>query len=217
MVSKRSGTLEEIQENSSERHIMTLSILGAGNIGSALAGHFAKKSIPISIANSRGPASLEPLCKKLGSNIKAVELAEALQADMVILALPFSAVALLTDKTDWAGRIVIDATNAIDFPAFTPTDLGGKLSSEVVAELLPGARVVKAFNTLPAVVLGGIPEEAAGRRVIFLSGDDAEGRAAVGAVIESLGFAPIDLGNLAAGRSQQFGEPLVMRNLLLQA
>lgn len=196
---------------------MTFSILGSGNIGSALAGHFANKSIPVSIANNRGPASLEPLCKKLGSNIKAVELAEALQADIVILALPFSAVSQLADKTDWIGRIAIDATNAIDYPAFTPTDLGGKLSSAVVAELLPGARVVKAFNTLPAAVLGGDPEEAAGHRVIFLSGDDAEARTAAGAVIKSLGFAPIDLGNLAAGRSQQFGEPLVMHNLLLQS
>lgn len=195
---------------------MTLSILGSGNIGSALAGHFAQKGVPVSIANNRGPASLEPLCKKLGSNIKAVELAEALQADIVILALPFSAVAQLADKTDWAGRIVIDATNAIDFPAFTPTDLGGKLSSEVVAQLLSGARVVKAFNTLPAAVLGGVPEEAAGRRVIFLSGDDAKARAAVDAVIASLGFAPIDLGDLASGHSQQFGGSLVMRNLLLQ-
>ncbi len=196
---------------------MTLTILGSGNIGSALAGHFAQKSIPVSIANNRGAASLEPLLKELGSNIKAVELAEALQADIVILALPFSAVGQLADKTDWTGRIVIDATNAIDFPAFTPTDLNGKLSSEVVAESLPGARVVKAFNTLPAAMLGGNPEQAVGRRVIFLSGDDTEARAAVGAVIESLGFAAIDLGNLAAGRLQQFGEPLVMRNLLLQS
>jgi predicted dinucleotide-binding enzyme len=196
---------------------MTLSILGSGNIGSALAGHFAQKNIPVSIANNRGPASLEPLCKKLGSGITAIELAGALQADIVILALPFSAVAQLGDKTDWAARIVIDATNAIDFPAFTPTDLGGKLSSEVVAEYLLGARVVKAFNTLPAAVLAATPEEGVGRRVIFLSGDDAEARIAVSAVIESLGFAPIDLGNLAAGRSQQFGEPLVTRNLLLQS
>ena len=197
---------------------MTLSIVGSGNIGSTLARHFTEKGVPVSIANNRGPSSLEPLCKKLGgSHLKAVELAEALQAEMVILALPFSSVPQLADRTDWAGRIVIDATNAIDFPAFTPTDLDGKLSSEVVAELLSGARVVKAFNTLPAAVLGENPKEAAGRRVIFLSGDDAEARAAVGAVIESIGFAPIDLGNLAAGRSQQFGEPLVMRNLLLQS
>jgi predicted dinucleotide-binding enzyme len=206
-----------IQQNLSERHIMTLSIVGSGNIGSTLARHFTEKGVPVSIANNRGPSLLEPLCKKLGSHLKAVELAEALQAEMVILALPFSSVPQLADRTDWAGRIVIDATNAIDFPAFTPTDLNGKLSSKVVAELLSGARVVKAFNTLPAAVLGQNPKEAAGRRVIFLSGDDAEARAAVGVVIESIGFAPIDLGNLAAGRSQQFGEPLVMRNLLLQS
>jgi len=196
---------------------MTISILGSGNIGSALARHFAQKNVPFLIANKRGPSSLEPLCKELGSHIKAVELGEALQAEIVILALPFSSVPQLADKTDWAGRIVIDATNAIDFPAFTPTDLGGKLSSEVVAGVLTGARVVKAFNTLPAAILGKDPQEAAGHRVIFLSGDDAGARATVVALIESIGFAPIDLGRLTAGRPQQFGEPLVIRNLLLQS
>jgi predicted dinucleotide-binding enzyme len=196
---------------------MTISILGSGKIGSALARHFAQNKVFLSIANNRGPSSLEPLCKDLGSYIKAVELGEALQAQIVILALPFSCVPQIAGKTDWAGRIVIDATNAIDFPAFTPTDLGGKLSSEVVAEALAGARVVKAFNTLPAAILGKDPEEAAGRRVIFLSGDDTEARATVGGLIESIGFAPIDLGRLTAGRPQQFGEPLLMRNLLLQS
>jgi predicted dinucleotide-binding enzyme len=53
--------------------------------------------------------------------------------------------------------------------------------------------------------------------VIFLSGDDTEARATVGGLIESIGFAPIDLGRLTAGRPQQFGEPLLMRNLLLQS
>ncbi len=196
---------------------MTISILGSGNIGSALARHFAGKKLAISIANKRGPSSLEALVNELGPHVKAVDLDHALQSEIVILAVPFTGISELAQKTDWAGRIVIDATNAIDFPAFTPTDFGGKLSSELVAESLAGARVIKAFNTLPAAVLGKNPEEAIGRRVIFLSGDDAEARASVRALVESIGFAPIDLGSLAAGRPQQFGEPLVLRNLLLQS
>ena len=196
---------------------MTISILGSGNIGSALARRFAAKTLTVSLANSRGPGSLEALIDELGPHIHAVDLEQALQADMVILAVPFKGVPDLAQKANWTGRIVVDATNAIDFPGFTPTDLGGKLSSEVVAETLKGARVVKAFNTLPAAILGKDPEEAAGRRVIFLSGDDPEALASVSALVESLGFAPIDLGSLAAGRPQQFGEPLVVRNLLLQS
>ncbi len=195
---------------------MTISIVGSGNIGSALARQFARKSLAVSIANTRGVSALAPLTAELGTSVKAVGLDEALQADTVILAVPFPAVSDLAPRTTWAGRIVIDATNAIDKPGFTPTDLGGKLSSEVVAETLAGARVVKAFNTLPAAVLGQEPEEGGARRVLFLSGDDSAARESVAAVVESLGFAPIDLGSLSEGRAQQFGGALVLRNLLLR-
>ena len=85
---------------------------------------------------------------------------------------------------------MIDATNAIDFPAYTPTDLGGRPSSEIVAEKLRGARLVKAFNTLPAAVLAADPSEAAGHRVLFLSGNDAEANSTVAALVAKLGFAP---------------------------
>lgn len=196
---------------------MTISIVGSGNVGAALARHFAHKSLAVSIANTRGIAALAPLTAELGTSVKAVDLDEALQADMVILALPYTAVPELANKTAWTGRIVIDATNAIDKPDFTPTDLGGKLSSAVVAEMLGGSRVVKAFNTLPAAILGQDPEEEGGaRRVILLSGDDPAACKSVAEIVKSLGFAPIDLGSLSEGRSQQFGGPLALRNLLLR-
>ena len=77
---------------------------------------------------------------------------------------------------------------------------------------------MKAFNTLPAAILSQEPEEEGGaRRVIFLSGDDPDARKSATAVVESLGFAPIDLGTLSEGRAQQFGEPLVLRDLLLKS
>lgn len=196
---------------------MSYAIIGSGAIGAALAGQFARRGLAVRIANSRGPASLAGLADELGASVAPATLPDALRAEVVILAVPFGAVPdAVRGAADWAGRIVVDATNAIDFPAFTPKDLGGRLSSEVVADAVPGARVVKAFNTLPAAVLAKDPNDG-GRRVLFLSGNDATANAAVAGLIDRLGFAPIDLGPLAAGgRLQQFGNPLMVHSLIKQ-
>jgi predicted dinucleotide-binding enzyme len=198
---------------------MTYAIIGSGAIGGALATQFARKGIDVLVANSRGPASLADLAGTLGAAVTPVPVREALSADVVILAVPYRAIADVVGPTaGWEGRIVVDATNAIDFPAFKPSDLGGRLSSDIVAELVPGARVVKAFNTLPAAVLAREPEQDGGRRVVFVSGNDAEANAEVGALIERLGFAGIDLGKLAeGGRLQQFGGALMVHNLVKYA
>ncbi|AKJ08265.1 hypothetical protein ATI61_1335 [Archangium gephyra] len=195
---------------------MTYAILGSGAIGSAVARQFARKGLHVLLANSRGPASLAGLVKELGKHVTAVSVEEAARADVVILAVPFTAVPeAVSGVTHWEGRIVVDATNAIDFATFTPSDLGGRLSSELVASAVPGARVVKAFNTLPAALLAEVPEQEGGRRVLFLSGNDAKANTEVARLIEQLGFAPLELGKLAeGGRLQQFGGPLMVHNLL---
>jgi len=113
--------------------------------------------------------------------------------------------AALAGLPAWRQRILVDAMNPIVPPGFTVADLGGRSSSEIVAELAPGARVVKAFNTLSPPILQSDPREAGGRRVIVLSGDDAESKRTVAAMIGRLGFAAIDVGSLADGaRLQQF-------------
>jgi predicted dinucleotide-binding enzyme len=195
---------------------MTYSIIGSGHIGSALARQFACTGIDVAIANTRGPDSLGRLGKELGHHIIPQSLEAALQADTVILASPFSAVEVIARAvSDWTSKIVIDATNAIDFPAFTPTDLGGRPSSEVVAEKLRGARLVKAFNTLPAAVLAMDPTEGGGHRVLFISGNDAEANSEVASLAAKFGFAPITLGRLSeGGLLQQFGGPLTIQNLV---
>lgn len=195
---------------------MTYAIIGTGAIGSALISHFSSKGIPVKVANSRSAASLDDAAKKFGNKIIPVEIDEAVTQEIVILAVPFAAVPELAKiLKNWAGKIVVDATNAIKFPEFRPADLGGKLSSEVVADTLPGARVVKAFNTLPAAVLAADPLEASGRRVVVLSGDDEDAKNKVASLIEQLGFAPLNLGSLkAAAPVQQFGGPLVAVNLI---
>ncbi|SEJ62734.1 hypothetical protein SAMN04244579_04946, partial [Azotobacter beijerinckii] len=124
--------------------------------------------------------------------------------------------AALAGLPDFGGRIVIDANNPIEAPLFRPLELHGRASSEVFADLVPGACVVKAFNHLQPQLLSDDPGAEGGRRVLFLSGDDARARAAVGALIERLGFFGIDLGPLAVGaRLIQFpGGPLPALNLV---
>ena len=195
---------------------MTYSIIGSGNIGSALARQFARKGMDVAIANSRGPDSLQLLRKELGQHIVPQTIEAALSANIVILAAPFTAVReIASNSRNWKGKIVIDATNAIDFPSYAPTDLGGRPSSELVAEQLRGVRVVKAFNTLPAAILAADPADGHGRRVIFVSGNDVEANAEVVGLVEKLGFAPILVGKLTeGGRLQQYGGPLMIQNLI---
>ncbi|WP_230532879.1 NADPH-dependent F420 reductase [Microvirga roseola] len=195
---------------------MTYAIIGSGAIGTALARQFARSNIDVSVANSRGPESLQGLVAELGSHVTPTTVPDALKASVVILAIPFTAIGeAVRGAAAWNGRIVVDATNAIDFPAFTPTDLGGRPSTELVAEMVSGARVVKAFNTLPAAVLASDSAQAGGRRVLFISGDDTSANAKIVGLIERLGFAPITLGPLAeGGLLQQFGTPLVAQNLV---
>ena len=109
----------------------------------------------------------------------------------------------------------MDATNAVEFPSFRPIDLAGRLSSQVIGEFAPGARIVKAFNTLPAAILASDPRKQGGRRTLFLSGDHIKANIKVAAVIEALGFSAIDLGPIdQGGRLQHFGGPLMVHNLI---
>src|SRR4051794_34326122 len=109
------------------------------------------------LANSRGPESLTSELSALGHGATAGTVEQAAGADIVVLAVPWPRVPQAVDGPDWSGRIVIDATNDFD-----PSDLNGRTSSELIADLVAGARVVKAANTLGAAVLGR--RSARGRR-----------------------------------------------------
>lgn len=195
---------------------MNYAIIGFGAIGQALARAFARNNIQVSVAARRPLEAIAPLAKAIGPTVIASSLQDALKAQTLILAIPFSEIAGLASTTNWNRKTVIDATNAIDFPDFTPSDLGGKYSSSIVQETLSGAQVVKAFNTIPAAILAQSPEEDGGRRVAFLSGDDPDARKDVSALIDALGFAPMDLGSLQDGAPQQCFHPLWAKNLILK-
>jgi predicted dinucleotide-binding enzyme len=186
----------------------SVGIIGAGRLGQAMARTAQRAGRSVVIANSRGPESLATVASELGASGGTVR--EAAAADVVVIAVPWDRVPAAVQGLEWNGQIVIDATN--DWAA---DDLNGRTSSEIVADLVAGARVVKAANTLGADVLGSDPQEAGGRRVIFLSGDDADAKAEVVALFEEAGFAPIDLGDLATGGGmQQIHHPLAGLNLI---
>jgi predicted dinucleotide-binding enzyme len=195
----------------------SIAIIGAGAIGHALATNFARAGVDVLIANRAGPASLAKVAA-LGASVHASTMEQALAADIVIFAIPFTAIKeAMQQAPAWQARIVVDATNAIDFPAFTPTDLGGRASTHVVADAVPGARVVKAFNTLPAAYLAADPAQGDRKRVLFVSGDDAAANRDVAALIERLGFAATVLGKIEeGGRLQQFGGVLTNLDLGLR-
>jgi 8-hydroxy-5-deazaflavin:NADPH oxidoreductase len=189
---------------------MDVGIIGAGRLGQAMARVATRAGRSVVIANSRGPESLASVVSALGETVSAGTGGEAASAGMVVVAVPWDRVPEAVDGLEWNGQIVIDATN--DWAA---DDLDGRTSSEVVAGLVAGARVVKAANTLSAEVLESDPQQDGGRRVIFISGDDADAKAEAAGLFQDAGFAPIDLGDLATGGTmQQIHNPLAGVNLI---
>jgi len=194
----------------------TVGIIGAGAIGQAFAGQLVKVGINAILSNSRGPESLAAVVDRLGYGARAGTVQQAADADIVFVSTNWDKTEAALRGIHWDGRILIDATNPVILPGFTLAELGGKNSSQVVTQWAPGARVVKAFNTLLAGVLAQDPAQAGGRRVVFLSGDHPDAKADVSALAAQLGFATIDLGSLEVGGTlQQFpGGPLPAVNLV---
>jgi predicted dinucleotide-binding enzyme len=190
--------------------VRRVGIIGAGRIGQAVAHIALRAGRQVVIANSRGPGSLTSVVQGLGDGVSAGTVKDATAAEIVVVAVMWPDVPQAVEGLEWEGRIVIDPTNDFD-----PGDLGGRTSSEVVADLVAPARVVKAANTVGAAVLGSDPHQAGGQRVIFLSGDDAEAKSEVVALFEDAGFSVVDLGGLReGGRMQQAGAPLSGHNLI---
>ena len=196
---------------------MTYAILGAGNVGKALARAFARKNIPVTLASRRSPDELTSVADAAGPSVHATSMQDAVKADVVLLATPFKAFREVAKiAPDWKGKLVIDVTNAYGVP---PEELGNRPSSAVVAEAFHGAELVKAFNHLPAEILAQDPQVGGAQRVLFLSGDSAEATSKVAAIVKELGYAPVVLGTLAEGglliqaRGNSWA-PLIFQDLL---
>jgi predicted dinucleotide-binding enzyme len=176
---------------------MSYAIIGAGNVGKALAKAFARKDIEVALASRRSPEELAPVAKAIGPTIIPKSLQDAVKAEVVLLAIPFNTYQDVAKAAEsWQGKTVIDVTNAY---GVSPEELGNRPSSAVIADALPGAGLVKAFNHLPAEVLAEDPNVGGGRRVLFLSSDNEEATAKAAELVKELGFAPVGLGKLAEG------------------
>ncbi|MFJ3522519.1 NADPH-dependent F420 reductase [Pseudomonas sp. NPDC090203] len=194
---------------------MNISIIGTGAIGAAIARLVVNAGLNVSIANSRGPDSLASLVAELGPLAQAVTPLQASQADVVFLAVNWSRIpGAVEGLGPWNGRIVVDTNNPIEAPLFKPFDLNGRTSSQIVADMLPGALLVKAFNHLAPAFLAN-PGAEGGKRVLFYSGEHPQAKQAVAELIARLGFFGIDLGGLQQGQLAQFpGGPLPGLNLV---
>lgn len=176
---------------------MSYAIIGFGAVGQALAQAFARKGVEVGVASTRPPQAVAATAAAIGPKVLAKTLKDALAADIVLLAVPFSAHRdVAAALADWRGKILIDVTNAYGVPVAELDDLP---SSAFLAKAFSGAALVKAFNHLPARVLADDPAANGGRRVIFLSSDDAGAIPVAAGLVEQLGYAPINLGGLSDG------------------
>jgi hypothetical protein len=176
---------------------MSYAIIGFGAVGQALAHAFARKNFDVTVASRRPPQALAPQARAIGSTVVAKSLRDALEADTIILAIPFGQHdEVATALPSWEGKTIIDATNAFGVP---PEELDGLPSSAVVAKAFTGARLVKGFNHLAAATLAADPVVEGGHRVVFLSSDDEDAIAPAAALAKQLGFAPVNLGTLNEG------------------
>jgi len=190
---------------------MSYAIVGFGAVGQALARAFARKNIEVAVASRRPPEALAPQAQAIGSTVIPKTLREAIKADVIFLAVPFQEHREIAKHlASWQGKTIVDAMN------------GFGVSSAVVAQAFPGARLVKGFNHLLARTLATDPNVGGSRRVVFLSSDDEGAAAPIAALAQQLGFAPVNLGRFEEGgalvqaRGDRSWGPLIFQDLFKQ-
>ena len=179
---------------------MRIGIVGVDGLGAVLAAAWTGTGHQVAIAEPDGADLANEVAERLGPSVQATTVDEvARYGEVLVLAARFDVDGPFLPSGAVAGKIVIDAMNALDDDG-EPIDLEGRSSSVVVAERLGGARVVKAFNTITPEMLRddarpSVPRQQ--RFVVFLAGDDSRANARVATLIEELGFTPVDAGPLA--------------------
>lgn len=192
---------------------MKIAIIGAGNVGGGLASAASEAGHDVVVAAS-DPASAATTAQTSGATAAASN-AEAVQgADVVVLAVPHGAVAQVVADLAGAldGKTVVDATNPLN-DSYTDLTTTGTSAAEALQQQVPGAKVVKALNTVFASRYAA-PTEDGQPLPVLVAGDDAGAKAAVSALVESLGFRPVDAGGLRFARSL---EEIAFLNISLNA
>lgn len=193
---------------------MRIGIIGSGRMGMTAAQLFTAHGHTVAIANTRGPNSLPGVGARLDGRARAATVREVtVGGQLILLALPFGRHPELPAEM-FTGKLVVDATNYDPGRdgSFGELDAARITSTELIAQHLEGARMVKALGTMnhERLATGGrtdVPREE--RLVLPLAGDDQDAKDVVAELIEQLGFAALDTGSLAeGGRLGQPGSPL---------
>ena len=197
---------------------MEIGTIGAGALAQAFAKRALKAGHKVTLSNDRGPDSLREIVDQLGPGAAAAPKEAAASCEMVLLAVPWDNVAAaLASLPRWKNQILIDGTNPFHGKAgkFTPVNVGNLSTSQLIAALAPGARVVKALNHMIVPNLEAEPVLNGARRVAFVSADDEDAKQRVQTLLETFGYSVIDLGDLRdGGLIQQAGGPLAGRDFL---
>jgi 8-hydroxy-5-deazaflavin:NADPH oxidoreductase len=195
---------------------MRIGIIGAGNIGGALAKRFAALGHEVSVANSRGPNTLQDLARESGA--KAVTAAEAAKAgEVVVVTIPLRKVEGLAKLFEGvpASVVVVDTNN------YYPRQRDGRIegiengateSRWVESQL--GRPVVKAFNNIYAqhLLKNGVPKGTAGRIALPVAGDDPAAKRTVMELVDAIGFDPVDAGTIDESWRQQPASPVYTKD-----
>jgi predicted dinucleotide-binding enzyme len=181
----------------------TIGLIGAGNIGSALANLAVQAGYDVVVSNSRGPETLSDLVAELGERARAATPEEAAAAgDLVVVTIPLKNYVDVPVEP-LRGKVVIDTGNY--YPQrdgqIAELDDESTTTAELVQAHLPESRVVKAFNNINYAALRELPRPAGDpeRSTLAIAGDDAEAKAAVGRFIEDIGYDVYDAGPLSEG------------------
>lgn len=192
---------------------MRIAILGAGNVGGGLAAAAVRAGHDVVISASK-PQTAQTSAQATGATAAASNADAVRDADLVVLAVPHSAVADLGAELGDAlnGTVVVDATNPLN-DTYTDLVTVGTSAAEQLQARVPGASVVKAFNTLlagrhAAPTEDGTPLDA------FIAGDDSAAKTTVAELATSLGYRAIDTGNLRMARTL---EEMAFLNITLNA
>jgi len=176
---------------------MKVAIIGAGNVGTSLAGSLIRAGHDVSLSAGT-PQSAQAAAETVGASAASSNASAAAEADITILAVPYVGAGRAVAeeiRTAVAGRTVIDATNPIK-PDYSGLATNGISGAEELQAILADAHVVKAFNTIFAANQASPTAEIDG----YVAGDDADAKATVMTLVESIGFSPVDVGPLSASR-----------------
>lgn len=192
---------------------MKLAVIGSGNIGKSIGSWASRKDYQV-IFSAKNEQHAQEAAKMAGDNAKAADLKNAVEmADVVLLAIPYDAVKEVISQVgpQLKDKVLIDATNALT-EDYSGLKLGFTTSAaEEIAKLAPGAKVVKAFNTVFASVYESQNPKVNGNTIsVFYAGDDPDAKAKVAELIDKMGFDAVDAGPLKAARNL---EPLALLNI----